>query len=189
MDNLLESLGGELLSYGVSGFALIMIGLTYYLMRSELKREEPRSIAVKTIWGFMTLVLVSTAIVGFFSLPIANENDELSAEVNTLTSDMSQLLAMVTQYEVAINQLVETLEDNNVRGDNNPPTRPNTDIRGVLASNPSVFRYVDYSRIQPVRTYQIQDVNDSISTQVREQAERTLRSRSQIHQIPIQQIP
>ena len=71
MENIVEMLGGNLLSYGVSGFALLMIGFTYYLMNSELKREEPRKIAIKTIWMFMGLVLLSTVVVGFFSLPIS----------------------------------------------------------------------------------------------------------------------
>ena len=110
-----EMMTGKLLSYGVSGFALLMIGFTYYLMRSELKREVPRNIAIKTIWMFMGLVILSTVAVGFFSLPLANKNDELKKEVNGLTSNMSELMSLITKYEYGYKNVVYKLEKVNGR--------------------------------------------------------------------------
>ncbi|WP_282148920.1 hypothetical protein [Algibacter lectus] len=175
MENIIETLGGELLSYGVSGFALIMISLTYYLMRSELKREEPRSIALKTIWGFMILVLISTVTVGFFSLPVASENDKLSSEVNELTSDMSHLIGMVTDYEYTINKLVDILVKNGIEGDEKPPVRPNPRFDGSISNYEALSKYVDISKIQPIRAYKIEEVNDSISKEVKKEVNNKLK--------------
>lgn len=175
MENLIESLGGELLSYGVSGFALIMIGFTYYLMRSELKREEPRRIAIKTIWGFMTLVLVSTAIVGFFSLPVANKNDELTNEINELTSDMSKLMGLVTQYQYAITRLVKKLENNN----RNPkPTKPYPGTRPDFDAT-ILNKYFDVSKMLPIKTYKIEQIDELLRKKVKKDAKLMLNQKIQ----------
>lgn len=107
MDNIVEMLGGKLLSYGVSGFAVIMIGLTYYQMKSEFNREVPRKIVLKTIWMFMGLVMVSTISVGFFTLPIANKNKQLVTETNTQTGDLNYLLNILSEKDKNI-KLLET---------------------------------------------------------------------------------
>ncbi len=107
MNEIIEMLGGKLLSYGVSGFAVIMIGLTYYQMKSEFSREEPRKIVLKTIWMFMGLVMLSTIAVGFFTLPIANKNKQLEKETTTQTGDLAYLLDILAKKDKNI-KLLET---------------------------------------------------------------------------------
>ncbi len=133
MENMVDMMGGKLLSYGVSGFALLMIGFTYYLMRSELKRDIPRNIAIKTIWMFMGLVILSTVAVGFFSIPLADKNEELKKEVNGLTSDMGELMNLITKYEYGFKKVVYTLEKANGRS----RSKWNREL---------VTKYVDFSK-------------------------------------------
>jgi len=144
MENIIDTMGGKLLSYGVSGFALLMIGFTYYLMRNELKRDLPRHIAIKTIWMFMGLVILSTVVVGFFSLPLADKNDELNEEVNGLTTDVSQLMEMLTKYEYALNDLAYKLDNVNKT---NPTAPPKLHGKKPTLNTTLLAKHVDFSKI------------------------------------------
>ncbi len=167
MENVVDMLGGKLLSYGVSGFALLMIGFTYYLMKTELKREEPRQIAVKTIWMFMGLVILSTLVVGFFSLPLANKNEELNDEVNNLTVDMSKLMAMLTKYEYALNDLAYKLDNAKDPSPVGPPRPPR--FNGPITLDTSLIaKYVDYSKLTMPKTYKVQEVNASVKDKLKQ---------------------
>lgn len=168
MENVLDIMGGKLLSYGISGFALLMIGFTYYLMKTELKREAPRSIAIKTIWMFMGLVILSTVIVGFFSLPLANKNNELNDEVNALTVDMSQLMVMLTKYEYALNDLAYKLE--NVSKPN-PTKPPKYDKDKFKLNTMLVAKHVDLSKVVIPKTYKADQLNESVRKQLRNDVE------------------
>ncbi|WP_452599048.1 hypothetical protein [Pontimicrobium sp. MEBiC01747] len=151
MENIIDTMGGKLLSYGVSGFALLMIGFTYYLMRSELKRDLPRHIAIKTIWMFMGLVILSTVVVGFFSLPLANKNDELNDEVNGLTTDVSQLMEMLTKYEYALNDLAYKLDNVNKPNPTPPPKQDNG--KKPTLNTTLLAKHVDFSKITIPKEY------------------------------------
>ncbi len=168
MENIVDMMGGKLLSYGVSGFALLMIGFTYYLMRSELKRDLPRHIAIKTIWMFMGLVIVSTVVVGFFSLPLADKNEALNEEVNGLTTDMSQLMEMLTKYEFALNDLASKLENGNKT--NPTTTPPKYDGKKPALDTKLIARHIDFSKITIPKEYQAvkaAELNDSARKQLK----------------------
>jgi len=150
MENIVDMMSGKLLSYGISGFALLMIGLTYYLMKTELKRDLPRHIAVKTIWMFMGLVILSTVVVGFFSVPLADKNEALNKEVDGLTTDMSQLMVMVSKYEFALNDLAFKLEKMSKPPASRPPR--NTWKKPTL-NTALVAKHVDLSKIKAAKMY------------------------------------
>ncbi len=148
----MDMMGGKILSYGVSGFALLMIGFTYYLMKTELKRELPRSIAIKTIWLFMGLVILSTIVVGVFSLPIANKNEVLNKEVNALTVDMSKLMGMLIKYEYALTNLAHKLDNVNKT---NPKKPPRYNSKKPVLNTKIVTRHVDFSKVRIPKEYKI----------------------------------
>ncbi len=179
METIVEMLGGKLLSYGVSGFALLMIGFTYYLMKTELKRNEPRSIALKTIWMFMGLVILSTIVVGFFSLPIANKNAELKDEVNELSVGISEMINRLSKYEFAINELAYQLEKKN---STNPPKKPPT-LDGKFTLDTSLLsKYVDFSKIKFPETYEAKQLDDV----TREKLKKDVRDRLEINQFMLE---
>lgn len=185
MENIVEMLGGNLLSYGVSGFALLMIGFTYYLMNSELKREEPRKIAIKTIWMFMGLVLLSTVVVGFFSLPIADKNEELNQEVSSLTTDMSLLMEMVSRYEYAINDLTHKLEDNSDKPNPNPTRPPKYTGPDMILDTGLLAKHVDFTKYTTPEMYSTIRANDADESDKEEfkKAVKTKLNTSQFQQI------
>ncbi|CAM1340424.1 hypothetical protein [Tenacibaculum amylolyticum] len=167
----MDILSEKLLSYGISGFALIMIVLTYRLLQAELKREAPRPIATKTIGMFMGLVLIATVVVGFFSVPIANKNDQLSTEVNDLTINISKLLQMLTKYETTINKLSYKIEK--LQGKTPPKNPPKVNGTFVLDAN-ILKKHVDFSKIQPAKKYQIQNLNETLRKEIKKDALRKL---------------
>jgi len=164
MENIVDMMGGKLLSYGVSGFALLMIGFTYYLMKTELKRDLPRHIAIKTIWMFMGLVILSTIVVGFFSLPIANKNDELNDEVNSLTVDMSKLMGMLTNYEYALNDLAYKLDNVNKP----TPTKPPKYDGKTKLNEKLVAKYVDFSKLATPINYKAVELDEAEKNKLRQ---------------------
>ncbi|MEM8762380.1 MAG: hypothetical protein AAGD88_01115 [Bacteroidota bacterium] len=168
----LDLLNGNLLSYGISGFALIMIGLTYFQIRTELKREKPRPIAIKTIWMFMGLVILSTVVVGFFSIPMANTNSRLRSEVDDLTINMGQLTGLLSQYEYALNELAAKLE-----GQDNPstptPTKPGKFNWGsaTMLDKAIIGQHLDLQLLSIPDKIGREQLNDSIRTAILSTAE------------------
>ncbi len=165
MESVVDIMSGKLLSYGISGFALLMIGLTFYLMKTELKRDLPRHIAIKTIWMFMGLVILATVVVGFFSVPLADKNEELNKEVTSLTADMSQLMIMVSKYEFALNDLAFKLENMSKP----PATRPprNTWTKPKLNTK-LLAQYIDFSKIKTGNAYKGLEHDKAIRLKLKE---------------------
>jgi len=156
-----ELLGGDLLSYGISGFAVIMIGMTYFLMRTEFKRDDPRPIALKTIWMFMGLSFMAMIVVGFFSVPVTHENRMLTEDVNELAVDVSALMAELKRSEFAISQLVDEIKADS-------PSKPDK-------INPkdsyTLDTYVDYSKFIAPKVYSPSELNDSIRKDIKSNAQ------------------
>lgn len=166
MDNISSVFNGQLLSYGISGFALMMIGLTYYQIRIELNRDEPRKIAIKTIWMFMGLVLLSITVVGVFSVPTANKNEDLKAQVDSLTINISELVTLITNYEYAMNELAYKLDrKTNPKTSTHPPLKPPRNIKkgGKSALDLVVVgRYFDFKKLNTSNPKKKIKLNDSI---------------------------
>ncbi len=180
MENIVDMLGGKLLSYGVSGFALLMIGFTYYLMKSELKRDLPRPIAIKTIWMFMGLVILSTIVVGVFSLPLAQKNNELNEEVNSSAVDLSKLMVRLAQYEYALNDLLIKLDNAKDPNPKNPTIPPKFDGT-LMLDTLLIAKYVDFSKVTLPKEYTKEDINKSTRIKLKQEVNNKL-NRNQFNQ-------
>jgi hypothetical protein len=84
----------DLLEYGFVGFAVILILLTFFLLKAEQKKESPRANMLKAIYifGGMTLIFL---IIGF----IASLIDREAPEVIRFRSDSDDELPILDELE------------------------------------------------------------------------------------------
>ncbi|UGU16051.1 hypothetical protein LS482_20535 [Sinomicrobium kalidii] len=180
MNDITSIITDKILSYGISGFAFVLVVLTYFMMRSEFHREAPRKIVIKTIWFFMGLVLFSTVMVGLFSVPVASNNSKLRGEVDTMTVDMAQLTELTENYESAINELAAMLEKKSGTGDSDigeNPKKPDRDKIDQYALNKDLInKYITLDKLTvPDREYIL---NDSTRTAIKKAARHKLDTRN-----------
>lgn len=70
----------KLLSFGISGFCIALVIMSFRLIQTEQKRDNPRNSILISIYVFMGINFLNLVVVGFLGLPAIGRNDKLQHE-------------------------------------------------------------------------------------------------------------
>ena len=99
----------EILKVGLSGFAFLMMWLSYLLLKAEQKREQnPRPGFIKAIYVFMALSLSFAVLVAAnaaFGLMRQLDHDQFQEQVANCRDELEELQSISMMEDQSVNNL------------------------------------------------------------------------------------
>lgn len=107
----------KLLSFGISGFCVILMILAYNLIRQIITSGNQNPTVVRLIYAFMAINLLNVVIVGFLGLPAISRNQKLMADNIETKQELR-----VKQKELVFTEKTSELNNiiNQTKGGRNP---------------------------------------------------------------------